>query len=42
MEAGVLWKEEVQSLKDKEYKKVDLEHMLADNCYAIIKKSKTI
>tara|TARA_B100001248_G_C27368242_1_gene450223 strand:+ start:466 stop:1572 length:1107 start_codon:yes stop_codon:yes gene_type:complete len=32
MEAGVLWKEEVQSLKDKEYKKVDLEHMLADNC----------
>ena len=32
MEAGVLWREEVQSLKDKEYKKVDLEHMLADNC----------
>ena len=32
MEAGVLWREEVQSLKDKEYKQVDLEHMLADNC----------
>ena len=32
MEAGVLWREEVQSLKDKEYKKVNLEHMLADNC----------
>ena len=32
MEAGVLWREEVQKLKDKEYKKVNLEHMLADNC----------
>ena len=32
MEAGVLWREEVQDLKDKEYKSVDLEHMLADNC----------
>ena len=32
MEAGVLWREEVQSLRDKEYKKIDLEHMLADNC----------
>ena len=32
MEAGILWREEVQSLKDKEYKKVELEHMLADNC----------
>ena len=32
MEAGVLWRKEVQSLKDKEYKKVNLEHMLADNC----------
>ncbi len=32
MEAGVLWREEVQILKDKEFKKVNLEHMLADNC----------
>ena len=32
MEAGVLWREEVQILKDKEFKKVDLNHMLADNC----------
>jgi len=32
MEAGVLWREEVQLIKDKEYKKIDLEHMLADNC----------
>ena len=32
MEAGVLWREEVQALKDKEYKKLDLNHMLADNC----------
>ncbi len=32
MEAGVLWREEVQALKDKEYKTVQLEHMLADNC----------
>ena len=32
MEAGVLWREEVQELKDKEYKSLELEHMLADNC----------
>ena len=32
MEAGVLWREEVQILKDKEYKKIELNHMLADNC----------
>ena len=32
MEAGVLWREEVQNLKDNEYKKIDLNHMLADNC----------
>ena len=32
MEAGVLWKEEVQALRDKEFKKVELKHMLADNC----------
>jgi len=32
MEAGQLWKEEVQTLHDKEYKEVKLNHMLADNC----------
>ena len=32
MEAGVLWREEVQALKEKDYKKIELEHMLADNC----------
>ena len=32
MEAGQLWKEEVQVLHDKEYKDVELNHMLADNC----------
>ncbi len=32
MESGVLWREEVQLLRDKEYKKIELEHMLADNC----------
>ena len=32
MESGVLWREEVQLLKEKEFKKVELEHMLADNC----------
>ena len=32
MEAGQLWKEEVQSLHEKEYKEVELDHMLADNC----------
>ena len=32
MEAGVLWREEVQSLKDKEFKDIELNHMLADNC----------
>ena len=32
MEAGQLWKEEVQELHDKEYKDVELQHMLADNC----------
>ena len=32
MEAGLLWREEVQDLKDKEYKNIELEHMLADNC----------
>ena len=32
MEAGVLWREEVQVIKDKDYKSVELNHMLADNC----------
>ena len=32
MEAGVLWKEEVQLLRDKDFKKIELSHMLADNC----------
>jgi len=32
MEAGMLWREEVQALRDKEFKKIDLKHMLADNC----------
>ena len=32
MEAGLLWKEEVQELHEKEFKDVELNHMLADNC----------
>jgi len=32
MESGQLWKEEVQAIHDKEFKEVELEHMLADNC----------
>jgi 3-isopropylmalate dehydrogenase len=32
MEAGMLWREEVQTLKEKEYKNLQLSHMLADNC----------
>ena len=32
MEAGQLWKEEIQTLHDKDFKDVKLEHMLADNC----------
>ena len=32
MEAGQLWKEEVQTLRDKEFKDIELSHMLADNC----------
>ena len=31
MEAGQLWKEEVQSIHEKEYSDVELKHMLADN-----------
>ena len=32
MEAGILWREEVQKLKDEEYSNIALNHMLADNC----------
>jgi len=32
MEAGILWKEEVQKLKDAQYSNIELNHMLADNC----------
>jgi len=32
MEAGLLWREEVEVLHDKEFKDVQLNHMLADNC----------
>ena len=32
MEARQLWKEEVQSIHEKEYSDVELNHMLADNC----------
>ena len=32
MESGLLWREEVQKLRDAEYKDVELGHMYADNC----------
>ena len=32
MEAGILWREEVQKIKDEEYPNIELDHMLADNC----------
>ena len=32
MEAGILWREEVQKIKDEEYPNLELNHMLADNC----------
>ena len=32
MEAGLLWREEVQALRDAEYPDIELSHMLADNC----------
>lgn len=32
MEAGVLWREEVQKVRDEEYSNIELTHMLADNC----------
>ena len=32
MESGVLWREEVQKLRDAEYPEIELSHMYADNC----------
>ena len=32
MESGILWREEVQKVKDEEYSNIELNHMLADNC----------
>jgi 3-isopropylmalate dehydrogenase len=32
MESGILWREEVQKIKDDEYPDIELQHMLADNC----------
>ena len=32
MESGVLWREEVQLVKEKEFSDIELNHMLADNC----------
>ena len=32
MESGVLWKEEVQKVRDNDYTDIALNHMLADNC----------
>jgi len=32
MESGMLWREEVQKVKDSDYPDIKLNHMLADNC----------
>jgi 3-isopropylmalate dehydrogenase len=32
MESGVLWREEMQALRDRDYGDVELAHMYADNC----------
>jgi 3-isopropylmalate dehydrogenase len=32
MESGLLWREEVQKLRDEAYRDIALEHMYADNC----------
>jgi 3-isopropylmalate dehydrogenase len=32
MESGVLWREEVQALRDAQYPNIELGHMYADNC----------
>jgi 3-isopropylmalate dehydrogenase len=41
MEAGLLWREEVQKLRDAEYPHIELSHMLADNgAMQLVKKPK--
>lgn len=41
MESGLLWRQEVQSLRDAEYPQIELSHMLADNCaMQLVKKPK--
>jgi 3-isopropylmalate dehydrogenase len=43
MEAGILWREEVQALKDKEYKKIELSPYVSRQlCNAVIERSKAI
>ena len=43
MEAGILWREEVQKVKDEEYQNIELNHMLADNCaMQLLRKPKQI
>ena len=32
MESGILWREEVQKIRDEKYSNIALNHMLADNC----------
>ena len=32
MESGILWREEVTAIHQKEYQDVELTHMYADNC----------
>ena len=32
MESGILWREEMQKLRDADYRDVELSHMYADNC----------
>ncbi len=32
MESGVLWRQEVQKLRDAEYGDIELSHLYADNC----------
>ena len=43
MESGVLWREEVQKVRDNDYSDVDLNHMLADNCaMQLLRNPKTV
>ena len=42
MEAGVLWREEVQIIKDKDYKTLNLIICSRQLCNATFKKPKTI